>query len=399
MLGLRYPVRAVSRATWRVGGSMPDTGGMVAVPSPTLEALAADPHPWWHALRGRGPVAWVDAVGGWVVLSRALALEVMRDPVAFTVDDPRFSTARVVGPSMLSLDGAAHDRHRAPFARAFRRDAVHARLGEVVREEADRLLDAAAEQGEADLRTAFAAPLAAAVMGEVLGLGRPVEDVLRWYGAIVAAVDAAAPDRPVDRSGAAAFAELAAAIGDDVAGAGGDLSREETVSNAAILLFGGIETTEGAIASALWHLLGAPDALASVRADAGLVPAAVEESARLEPAAARVDRYATRDVDLAGAPVAAGDLVVVSISAANRDPAVFADPDRFDLRRADVRRHVTFAAGPHVCLGMHLARLEAHVAIERVLTRFPAAALSDPEAAAPRGLVFRKPPELRVRLT
>jgi cytochrome P450 len=276
---------------------------------------------------------------------------------------------------------------------------VLAGLGAFARDEVDRLLDAVAGQPEADLRTAFAAPLAAAVMGEVLGLGRPVEDVLRWYGAIVAAVDAAAPDQPVDPAGAAAFAELAAAIGDDLAGAGGDLSRDETVSNAAVLLFGGIETTEGAIASALWHLLTAPEALAAVRADPRLVPAAVEESFRLEPAASRVDRYATRDVELGGALVAAGDLVVVSVAAANRDPAVFADPDRFDLHRGDVRRHVTFAAGPHVCLGMHLARLEAQVAIERVLARFPAAALADPDGAAPRGLVFRKPRELRVRLT
>ena len=85
---------------------------------PSLAALQEDPHPVLHELRARAPVAWVEALGGWVVLTRELCLRVMRDAATFTVDDPRFSTARVVGPSMLSTDGEEHARHRAPFARA-----------------------------------------------------------------------------------------------------------------------------------------------------------------------------------------------------------------------------------------------------------------------------------------
>ena len=90
----------------------------------TAEALTEDPHPVLRALREQAPVAWADELGGWLVLTRELCLQVVRDAVTFTVDDPRFSTARVVGPSMLSLDGPEHDRHRAPFARRFRLDAV-----------------------------------------------------------------------------------------------------------------------------------------------------------------------------------------------------------------------------------------------------------------------------------
>jgi cytochrome P450 len=363
---------------------------------PSAAALADDPHPLLRELRERAPVAWVPEVGGWMVLTRELCLRVMRDAATFTVDDPRFSTARVVGPSMLSTDGAEHARHRAPFARAFRLDAVRAQLGPVVAAETEALLDAIAAGGEADLRRAFAGPLAAAAMAQVLGIDRPVDEVLAWYSAIVAAVDSAAPDGPVDPAGVAAFGELAAAIGPGLA-VGGDLSREEATSDAAVLLFGGIDTTEGMLCNALWHLLGDPQALGAVLADPGLVEGAVEESLRLEPAAARVDRYATRDVELGGAAIARGDLVIVSVTAANRDPAVFADPDRFDPRRPDARRHLAFAAGPHVCLGMHLARLEAHVALRRVLERLRGLRLDPAHPTAPRGLVFRKPPALRVR--
>ncbi len=115
---------------------------------------------------------------------------------------------------------------------------------------------------------------------------------------------------------------------------------------------------------------------------------------RLEPAAAVVDRYATRDVELAGARIAQGDLVTVSLAGANRDPAVFAKPDRFLLRRDNVRLQVAFAHGPHVCVGLHLARLEARVALERLLARFDDLRLAEP--TAPHGLVFRKPPRLVV---
>jgi cytochrome P450 len=167
------------------------------------------------------------------------------------------------------------------------------------------------------------------------------------------------------------------------------------ISNAAVMLFGGIETTDGMIANAVAHLLAHPDQLELVRADPTLLPNAVEESLRLEPAAAVIDRYATADTEVAGAAIRRGDLVRVSIAGANRDPATFADPDRFDVRRENAQRHLAFAHGPHVCIGMHLARLEAHTAVERLLRRLPDLRLARPAAA--RGLVFRKPPALDVR--
>ncbi len=363
-----------------------------------LAELERDPHSRLRELRATDPVAWVEGLGGWLVTRRDLALEVMRDEAAFTVDDPRFSTAQVVGPSMLSLDGPEHARHRAPFARPFRLREVQATLGPVVVAETEALLDALQPAGAADLRREFAGPLAARTMAHVLGIERlPVADVLRIYDAIVAAVAGVNARRPVTPEGRAAFAELAAAIGPALERTEG-LDRDEAVSNAAVLLFGGIETTEGMLANVILHLLQHPDQLDLVRREPALLAGAVEESLRLEPAAALVDRYATRDVEVGPTMVARGDLVSVSVTAANRDPEAFADPDGFDVRRPDARRHLAFAAGPHVCLGMHLARLEAHVAVGRVLERLEGLEL-DPAypAPAPRGLVFRKPPALRVR--
>jgi cytochrome P450 len=377
-----------------------------------LEELDGDPHALLARLRASEPVSWLPVLEGWLVTQRDLAMQVMRDADAFTVDDPRFSTGQVVGPSMLTLDGAEHRRHRDPFAGPFRLAAVRERFAELVPRETDRLIDAIEPAGRAELRRSVAGPLAVAVVTLALGLDHADGGaVLGWYDRIVAAVTEITEGRPLNASGRDAYAALSAAIGPALdrgtdasllaaaAGEAGGLERERVVSNAAVLLFGGIETTEGMIVNAVLHLLSNPGELALVTADPGLLGGAVEESLRLEPAAAVVDRYATADVELAGAPIRRGDLVRVSIAGANRDPAVFPDPDRFDVRRENAGRHLAFAVGPHVCIGMHLARLEAHTAVERLLRRLPGLRLDPAHPAAPRGLVFRKPPELRVLWT
>ena len=374
-----------------------------------LEDLELDPHPLLARLREREPVSWLPVLDGWLVTRRDLALDVMRDPGTFTVDDPRFSTQRVVGPSMLTLDGAEHDRHRGPFARHFRLEEVRERFTAIVDAETERLIDALEPQGRAELRRGLAGPLAATVVAHALGLGEvDPAAILGWYDAIVASVTGLAAGRPVTPAAKEAFAALRSSVEPALerdprsslvaaAGRSGDLTRAEVVSNAAVLMFGGIETTEGMIANAILHLLAHPEQQALVEADRGLLPNAVEESLRLEPAAASIDRYATRDVRVGGASIASGELVSVSIAGANRDPDFFNDPDRFDVRRKEARHQIAFAHGPHVCIGMHLARLEAHTAIGRLLDRLPRLRLDPARPSAPRGLVFRKPPALHVQ--
>jgi cytochrome P450 len=374
----------------------------------TVAELEQDPHARLAALRAQEPVSWVPALGGWLVTRRDLAMGVMRDAVTFTVDDPRFTTAQVVGPSMLSLDGPEHARHRGPFTDPFRPRDVDARFRAFVEREAARLVEGIRPARSAELRRAVAGPLAVAVVAESLGLAdADAKAVLAWYDAIVGAVSDITAGRAADPAGASAFGELRDSVETTVAAGSstsllvaaaqsGRLALPEVVSNAAVLMFGGIETTEGMIANAVLHLLSDPEQLGLVLADPALVDAALEESLRLEPAAAVVDRYATADVTLAGAAIRRGDLVVVSIAGANRDPAVFDDPDRFDLRRDNSRLQLAFAQGPHFCLGAHLARLETRACLLALLRRLPGLRLDPSSPAAPHGLVFRKPPTLRV---
>src|SRR5690349_24546813 len=130
----------------------------------TLDELEHDPHPPLARLREHEPVSWLPALQAWIVTRRDLALEVMRDATTYTVDDPRFSTAQVVGPSMLSLDGEEHRRHRDPFATAFRRPQVIERFAGRVREEALDLIEALRPRGRAEVRRDLAGPLAVRVV-------------------------------------------------------------------------------------------------------------------------------------------------------------------------------------------------------------------------------------------
>jgi len=370
----------------------------------TLELLDDDPYDALDRLRAHEPVAWVPALGGWLVTRRDLCIEVMRDAGRFTVDDPRFSTARVVGPSMLSLDGAEHRRHRDPFASAFRKPEVMARFAERVAAEARRLVDGLAPDGRAEIRRDLAGPLAVRVVAAALDLlDAEPGALLDWYDEIVAAVDrvsAGGEVGPAARDAVGALGRHVAGTierGDGVlAAATATLAPAEVVSNAAVMLFGGIETSEGMTTSLFWHLLTHADQLTLLRADRSLGSNAVEESLRLEPAAARVDRYATTDTELAGVDIRQGDLVIVSLTAANRDPAMFPDPNAFDLTRPDAKSHLAFAQGPHACVGLHLARLETQAALDAALDGWPGLRL-DGGSTPPTGVIFRKPRSLRVR--
>lgn len=372
----------------------------------TLDDLAADPHPALAAARDAGPITWLPALEGWIVTTRRAAVDVMRDSVRFTVDDPRFTTGRILGPSMLSTDGAEHNRHRTPFTGWFSDRNELDRLTAWMKAHARQLTAEIEPTGRAELRTALAAPLAAATVAHALRLDPPGAPVLLdWYRSIVDGVQRLTAG--LDAAGApAAYRRLADAIGEATRGeppeplveAVRELAPRDVAANAAVILFGGIETSEGATANALWHLLTNPEVLGAVRTDRTLLPGAVEESLRLEPAAATIDRYATADIELHGASIRAGDYIAVSLAGANRDPAVFHEPDHFALDRPNVRSHTTFALGPHACLGIHLARAQTIAGIDAVLDGLDGIELG-PDAAGPHGLVFRKAASLDTNWT
>jgi cytochrome P450 len=369
----------------------------------TLEQLDADPYGPLARLRETEPVSWVPALGGWLVTRRDLCIEVMRNARLFTVDDPGFSTAQVVGPSMLSLDGDEHQRHRDPFARTFLGPGARPRFGERVALAARRLVAALTPNGSAEIRRELAGPLAVNVVVDALDLLETEPHVLLgWYDEIVAAVDRVSAGKDIESGARSAVDALGRHVDGTIRRGRGvlaeatvTLSHAEVASNAAVMMFGGIETSEGMTTSLFWHLLTNPDQMAALIADRSLATHAVEESLRLEPAAARVDRYATSDAELGGAMIERGELVIVSLTAGNRDPATFPNPDRFDLSRPNSRSHLAFAQGPHACIGVHLARMETQAALEAVLDTWPGVRL-DATSTPPSGLVFRKPRSLPV---
>ena len=378
----------------------------------TLDELAGEPYERLAELRSHEPVSWVPAIDGWLVTDRDLGIEAMRDAETFTVDDPRFSTAAVLGPSMLSLDGDEHARHRQPFAPSFRPGIVRERFGEFLDEQCAMLLSTMAQQdGSAELRSGLAGPLAVNTITRFLDLvDVTAEEVLTWYHHISKAIEDVTLDRPISDDGtnavrrinervAATLArqDLGDSLLDEIARTGA-LRPEELGSAAAVLMFGAIETAEGMTANAFWHLLSNPDAWDALRDDRSLVADAVEESLRLEPAAAFIDRYTTRDATLGSVTIPKGDLVSISLLAANRDPDLFEDPDRFDIGRANARQHVTFVQGPHGCLGLHLTRMETVAAINAVLDTYPDVRLVPDASTAPAGFIFRKADRVTVEL-
>ncbi len=376
----------------------------------TVASLQDQPYELLHALRASEPVSWVPALNGWLVTDRSLAIAAMRDAVTFTVDDPRFSTAAVLGPSMLSLDGVEHDRHRSPFSPSFRPGIVRDQFEGFLEATVADLLESIVDRGISELRTALAGPLAVATITRFLGMfDVEPRQVLDWYLFISQAIVDTSQGAPISDGGRAAVAQIRLRVAETIRAndksvlseieQSGLLTAEEMASDAAVLMFGAIETSEGMTANVLWHLLANPSALEEVLEDRSLIGVAIEESLRLEPAAAVIDRYATVETTFGDALIRQGDLVMISLLAANRDPAVFNDPDRFDLGRQNSRQHVTFVQGPHGCLGIHLARLETHAAVSGVLNGLPRIALDPALSEPPTGLIFRKPQAVTARWT
>lgn len=363
----------------------------------TRQTLEADLHGTLRRLREHEPVSWIPALRGWLVTRRDLAVDVVRDSERFTVDDPRFSTAQILGPSMLSLDGPEHSRHRTPFAHALRFARVRDHFVGVVEREARRLVDELAPAGSGDLRRGLAGPLAVAAVAASLEF-HDVDPVRMrsWYDDIVAAVSAASDgvvgDVPVPASVDLLGRHVRAAMGRDdglLGDASVTLTETEVISNVAVMLFGGVETSEGATANAFVHLLSNAEQLELVLSDAELMTRAVDESLRLEPSVVQLDRFATTEVEMAGATIRPGDFVMVSVAAANRDPEAYPDPDRFDVRRENARTHLAFAHGDHHCVGLHLARAETRAALVAAFRRLPGLRLAGPVEIT--GTVFRKP--------
>jgi cytochrome P450 len=310
---------------------------------------------------------------------------------------------------MLGMDEPAHRRYRSLVSAAFTQKALARRQDELVARVADDLIDRFAGRGRADLVREFTFPYPAQIIAGLLGL--PREDFpqfQRWSISLLSIIvnreRAIAASQALRDYFAPILAARRADPRDDLISLlaeaeidGERLTDEEIYSFLRLLLPAGVETTYRSLGNLLFGLLSSSDQLDAVRADRSLIPQAIEEAVRWEAPLLTITRVATRDSVLAGVPIPAGSTVMPLLGAANRDEDRYPDPDRFDIFRAQ-KPAISWGAGVHMCLGMHLARLEMPVALERMFDRLPNLRL-DPDGKDPhiRGQVFRSPTSLPVR--
>jgi len=359
-----------------------------------------DPYPGYRALQERAPVYRNPLLRIWILSRYADVATVLRDP-SFSVRRLEAPAVRRLGAfrglhpefremierNLLMLDPPDHTRLRSLVAKAFTPRVVE-RLRPGIQALVDGLLDAAGRRGEIDLMRDFAYPLPATVIAQMLGV--PPSDAprfMRWSNDLAALLD---PFNAPGGLGAAqaAFVELSAYFRaalaerrreprEDLISAlatveerGEALSEAELVSLCGLILGAGYETTANLIGNAAVALLRNPGERKRLADDPGLIASAVEEFLRYESPVQATDRVATRDFEIRGTRIRRGELVVLFLASANRDPERFPEPDRLDLARPD-NAHVAFSQGPHFCLGAQLARAEAQIAIGTLVRRFP----------------------------
>ncbi|WP_420637972.1 cytochrome P450 [Candidatus Poriferisocius sp.] len=374
----------------------------------------ADPHPYFAALRTHDPVHWNEQYRAWFIHRYDHVLDALRDdrfsserirPAYDRLTEEqraqRQPTYDVLMDWLVFRDPPDHTRLRRLVSRAFTPRAVEAWRARVV-EVVDELIDGLATRSGFDLIEDFAYPIPAVVIAEMMGVPADDRDRFKdWSDDVMILVFGA---RGVgDRRARAqqGLIELAAYLGELVdhyrrrpadniisnlveATEGDDaLADPEIVANCVLFLFGGHETTTNLIGNGMRVLLGHPDQLARLRAEPGLIKPAVEEILRFDGPSKMEVRTLVDAVEMGDKTLPAGDMVYLVQHAANRDPEVFAEPDRFDITR-EPNHHIGFGFGLHFCLGASVARLEGTIALDALVRRLPNLELGpEPEVWVP----------------
>jgi cytochrome P450 len=362
----------------------------------------------YEVLRGADAVATDPLLEGVYVAPHAVVSELLRSHAyakhpTKALDGPYTQMMLATSSnSLLFMDDPDHTRVRSLVNRAFTRSRVESIRPEI-EQIASSLLDAVADESSFDLMTTFADPLPVLVIGEVLGID-PADraQFKRWSDDLVLAFDPFLPADTVQRvvqSGADLRSYFTAHVEDRRRAPRDDLtsalvhshdaderlSMEELLSLLSLLLIAGNVTTTDLIGNAVLALLEHPDQLAILRGDRSLTTNAVEEALRYDSPVLLTDRIPVDDTQVAGCPMKRGQWLWPVLAAANRDPSVHPEPDRFDITRERID-HLSFGGGPHYCLGAPLARLEAQIALSALLDRYSSITL-DPNRSPRRKIV------------
>jgi cytochrome P450 len=392
-----------------------------------MTAQQGDPYPRYAAWRREAPVHQLSLdemspmmrtqgrmmLGGelpriFVALTHEAVAEILRDAERFSSSGYARTMGLVMGHTILEMDPPEHGRYRGLIQQAFSRRALERWEHELVRPIVTRHVDAFAARGRADLVRELTLPFPVAVIAGMIGVAeRELADFHRWAVELIQIASDPARGMAASQSLRELFARLLAerrvTPHDDLVGVlaraeldGVRLDDEAIYAFLRLLAPAGAETTYRSSSNLLCGLLTHPHQLDALRRDRSLMGDAIEEGLRWESPITAIQRTSTRDTTVQGVAIPKDSLVIVSLGAANRDPARYPRPDEFDLFRAQ-KAHLSFAFGPHRCLGMHLARIETRVLLDTVLDRLPGLRL-DPEAEPPviAGVGFRSPAELRV---
>jgi cytochrome P450 len=391
----------------------------------TADEFFVDPYPTYDLMREQAPVVWSNAWGGWVLTRYADVVSTFKDHRRFSnkgrvdhmlarvPDEVRRASSdleRHFGVNPAHADPPDHTRMRTLLNRAFtpyQMDRLRPRVQAVVDELLDRV--EARGDGRLDLVADLSFPLPAIIIAEMLGAPGHESDQFRdWANGVnqlFASVGRATADQvstaqlhvKAIRDYTLGLAEQRRAEPqDDIislmahAVREGTLSLDELVSTAVTLFIAGHETTTYTLANGMLALLRHPEQLRQLRDAPHLMDSTVEEIWRYDTPVQRGWKLATEDVEIAGCRVRAGDLVLPMPGAANRDPAQFPDPHRFDITRKD-NRHVAFGYGIHFCIGAPLARIELPIALSTLLRRYPRLRLAGERLEWRRDVAMRGP--------
>ncbi|MBB84794.1 MAG: cytochrome P450 [Deltaproteobacteria bacterium] len=378
-----------------------------------------DPYPEFAALRARGGVVEAppmgDAAAGmageaktFIAVSYEAVSEILRDGKTFSSGAYRESMGVVMGPNILVMDEPEHGRYRRLIQQAFGKKALAVWEEELVHPVIHRLVDAFADRGTADLVPELTFPFPVYVIAGMLGL--PDED-LPWFHRKAVDLISVAIDPMRGIRGSQQLGEYLTPIieerrknpGNDLISVlatgeldGQALDNDHVLGFLRLLLPAGAETTARSSASLIFGLLSDRAQWEALADDRGLMIQAIEEGLRWEVPLTGIGRLCVEDTEVEGTKIPAGSHIQVLIGSANRDEKRWDDADRFDLHRPP-RQHMSFAFGPHRCLGMHLARMETKVCLDALLDRLPNLRL-DPAAEDVHisGRGFRSPRSLPV---
>lgn len=369
-----------------------------------------DVHSVYSRLRQEKPVLQVNSDLGesWLVTRYADVSRILQDAETFSSSGNARGIGMIMGRTILEMGGSEHLRQRRLVTPAFSPRAIRERAKPAIETAVDALIDDFSNDGKADLVSQFTYTFPIRVIADLIGI--PIEDfhqfhtwalqLISVYDDPTAAFDAAQKIvdhlKPiVEQRRREPREDLLSSLA-HVEVEGEKLLEEEILSFLRLLLPAGAETTYRFTGTILYALLNHPEVLQDVRENPERLDAVLEETLRWESPVQYVSRETTCAVDLGGMRVPSGVLIMTAIGSANRDPARFADPETFDIDRKNVHEHLAFAFGAHYCLGTHLARREAHIAVSRLLEKLPNLRLDPDQGSEIVGVAFRSPDKLPV---